>query len=131
MMARSVVFGGFAMVLRGLGMVFGRFGVMFRSLLRHWISSSARMILRHLNSRLPLSLLPESPIPPKSRWIGSVPARCMPQHGLCAQKQVSALIRSGSVGPLQCDARALTEPASMSTGASGDDGPPRIIEGKE
>jgi hypothetical protein len=55
-MARSVVFGGFAMVLRGLGMMFGRFGVMFRSLLRHWISSSARMILPHLNSRLPLSV---------------------------------------------------------------------------
>jgi hypothetical protein len=56
MMARSMVFGGFAMVLRGLGVVFGRFGVMFRSLLRHRISSSARVILRHLNSRLPLSV---------------------------------------------------------------------------
>jgi hypothetical protein len=56
MMARRVVFGGFVMVLRGLGMVFGCFGVMLRSLLRHRISSSARMVLQHLNSRLPLSV---------------------------------------------------------------------------
>jgi hypothetical protein len=65
-MARSVVFGGLAVVFRGLGMVFGRFGVMFRSLLRHCISSSARMILPHLNSRFRCPFLPESPISAKS-----------------------------------------------------------------
>jgi hypothetical protein len=64
-MARSVVFGGFAMVLRGLGMVFGRFGVMFRSLLRHRISSSARMILRQLNSDCRCPFLPNRSLPPE------------------------------------------------------------------
>jgi hypothetical protein len=49
-MAGFVVFGRFAMVLRSMGVVFGCFGVMFRSFLRHRISSSARMILRYLNS---------------------------------------------------------------------------------
>jgi hypothetical protein len=37
-MARSVMFGGFAMVLRGLGMMFGRLGVMVCSFLRHDLS---------------------------------------------------------------------------------------------
>jgi hypothetical protein len=42
-MSRSVMFGGFAVVLRGLGMMFGRLGVMVRSFLRHGFLSSTRM----------------------------------------------------------------------------------------
>jgi hypothetical protein len=39
--ASVVMFGGFAMVLRSVGVVFGCLGVMLRSFLRHRISSSA------------------------------------------------------------------------------------------
>jgi hypothetical protein len=55
-MAGFVVFGRFAMMLRCLRVVFGRFGMMFCSFLRHWTSSSARIILRWLNPRAPLSV---------------------------------------------------------------------------